>query len=372
MFAWVGGFSEQLVRCWGEVERLEGALLLRCTEPEVHLLQREAPGAAIVLADSRFVAQTVGRRAQPGTVRVVRREEAVGLLAEESIELLPLGGEQLRRLERLGLKTMGQLARLPRGSLIWMLGGVGHSIEELVRGEDRMPLSPERPVDGAEGSVEIESGSVDRERLIGCIMPLLTTLWRQLAREGKAALKLRMVFEPAGQVEVNWRQPLGSVEAMAPLLRSHLERLQLQAPVERIHLQLTAVVVLRHREMLLWETQKKGRLQELHQQLVARGGGRLQRVVWENREARLPERRARLSDRRPLCVPRPVEVSAAGVAMRCGWVPVERVVDTWQVDWDWWSDRPVSRRYHRLRLANGALVSLFQDCNTHRWYRQYQ
>jgi hypothetical protein len=56
------------------------------------------------------------------------------------------------------------------------------------------------------------------------------------------------------------------------------------------------------------------------------------------------------------------------VAMQEGWVPIDEVLDTWQVDWDWWSEQPVSRRYYWVRLENGAEIRLFEEAN--RWYRQ--
>jgi hypothetical protein len=51
------------------------------------------------------------------------------------------------------------------------------------------------------------------------------------------------------------------------------------------------------------------------------------------------------------------------------WVPVAELVDRWRVEDEWWR-APVRRRYLHLLLANGRLLTLFQDLEEGGWYRQ--
>ena len=50
-------------------------------------------------------------------------------------------------------------------------------------------------------------------------------------------------------------------------------------------------------------------------------------------------------------------------------VTVSEVVDTWLVEDEWWR-APVARRYVRLALADGRLVTLFEDLLAGDWYLQ--
>lgn len=45
------------------------------------------------------------------------------------------------------------------------------------------------------------------------------------------------------------------------------------------------------------------------------------------------------------------------------------VLDGWRVDEGWWRT-PLSRRYVRVMLADGACLTLCQDLLTGQWYRQ--
>jgi hypothetical protein len=277
-----------------------------------------------------------------------------------ALDGLPLDSKQRERLERVGLVTVEQLRELPRGALVWILGVQGQLIESLVRGEIPQLPEPEAPAECVEGSVDLEACN-DREQLLRAMRPVLEQLWRQLVREGRAPKRLQATFEDseggAVEMQVRWRQPLSRLDL--PSLRAHLERLQMNAPIARIQLSLTDIATLHHRDAFFWDEREK--LLE---------GIPVQRVVWNDPECRLPERRAQRSDRQPLNLPRPIAVQNGSVEMAAGWIPIQSVLETFQVEWGWWSHQPISRSYSRVQLANGAQISLFRD-QSGAWFRQY-
>jgi hypothetical protein len=72
--------------------------------------------------------------------------------------------------------------------------------------------------------------------------------------------------------------------------------------------------------------------------------------------------------------PEPIDVEAkdgmpATVMVRKKTVKVERILNMWRIDEDWWR-QPVSRLYLALELQNGARVTVFQDIISGMWYRQ--
>ena len=50
-------------------------------------------------------------------------------------------------------------------------------------------------------------------------------------------------------------------------------------------------------------------------------------------------------------------------------LPVEAVLDTWQLDDEWWRQR-ISRRYVEVMIAGGKRMLLFEDLVTGEWFEQ--
>ncbi|MFH1486536.1 MAG: hypothetical protein ABIH46_10730 [Chloroflexota bacterium] len=80
---------------------------------------------------------------------------------------------------------------------------------------------------------------------------------------------------------------------------------------------------------------------------------------------------------RPIALPKGIEVKADGnqrpVAVQLGgrWLQ-SQVRDCWRIDDEWWGERPVSRMYFDVLLANGLRCTLFLDLLADQWYRQQQ
>ena len=91
----------------------------------------------------------------------------------------------------------------------------------------------------------------------------------------------------------------------------------------------------------------------------------------------LPERRwAFASTLAPLATPAPVWVSCRGDTPQrvsgdqTGGKAVAQVVDLWEVDTEWWTPQPVRRRYWRLALESGGLLTVYRYLDTGDWFRQ--
>lgn len=73
--------------------------------------------------------------------------------------------------------------------------------------------------------------------------------------------------------------------------------------------------------------------------------------------------------------PRPLRVRTGSggrprlLYLRGGVRRVLQILEIWQVNDEWWRD-PVSRRYARLALEDGRIVTVYRDLITRRWYLQ--
>jgi nucleotidyltransferase/DNA polymerase involved in DNA repair len=93
----------------------------------------------------KFVAQQAARAARPGSGCAVPPGEERAFLSPLSLTALPADPEMRRRLPRLGVRTLGALAALPRPALVRQFGPQAGPLHDLARGVDPHPLQPDCP-----------------------------------------------------------------------------------------------------------------------------------------------------------------------------------------------------------------------------------
>ena len=97
------------------------------------------------IASSRFASYAAAQNAAPDEPCVVSSEETPAFLADQSVSLLPLDDELRRRLGKLGLCTLGQLANIKNADLIRQFGKQGVTMSEFSKGVDPSPPAFDRP-----------------------------------------------------------------------------------------------------------------------------------------------------------------------------------------------------------------------------------
>lgn len=49
---------------------------------------------------------------------------------------------------------------------------------------------------------------------------------------------------------------------------------------------------------------------------------------------------------------------------------VENVIDLWELDDEWWRAESIRRRYYRLLMESGRVMTVFKDLSTDEWFCQ--
>ena len=49
---------------------------------------------------------------------------------------------------------------------------------------------------------------------------------------------------------------------------------------------------------------------------------------------------------------------------------INSIEDVWQVDDEWWREKPISRKYYRVVTENDRHFTIFRDQTNGAWYRQ--
>ena len=188
------------------------------------------------IGPTRTVAELAARHRGGG--RIVKREEVVAFLNPLPLDLLDPPELEVDRLWRWGVRTLGELAQLPRGPLGARLGEEGVKLARRACGEDLQPFRPTPVMLRFEEGTESEYGIDNLEGLGFLLRGVLDRLTRRLRVRGLAVRKLRLelVLE-SGQTharDLELAAPTLEVPVLVSLTRLVLEQDPPPEPVERV------------------------------------------------------------------------------------------------------------------------------------------
>ncbi len=253
----------------------------------------------------RFAALAAASVARPGQIVIVEGERERDFLAPLPLSLLPLAPERYAELEGLGVRRLGDLARLPGGAVAERLGPEGRRAWRLARGGERRRVRGRAPaVELAEALSfpEAVANELTLRRALGALLD------RLLARPERAGRPFRKVAVSARLVGGgSWRRTATLRDATAERgrLRAALGPKLAELPEPVVELRLEAIELADHvgRQLALVPPAGEelgSRLREgLRQVKASTGTGSVCAVVEVAPWSRIPESRA-------LVVPRDV------------------------------------------------------------------
>jgi DNA polymerase IV len=252
-----------------------------------------------------------GRAAAPQTEAFVQPGEEQRYLSSLPAGYLPAAPDVLRRLARLGMRTIGEVARIPEGEWLRQLGALGRQVYQWSRGIDPEPVKPAYPPRMLQRRVEFSPEVRDRDHLEAVINRHAGVLAQQLAHKGEgcqqATLRLEVMDGPPVQVS----RTLAKLQQEAYPIRQALQGLLRDAlaqagggrespgaaagwdggvPVQALEVEVGLIGPMPWQQMDLWEDtarrEREERLQRaltlLHERFPARmvGLGPRQETTW--------------------------------------------------------------------------------------------
>jgi len=252
------------------------------------------------VAANPFTARVAAHRAAPGTVQVVASGTEQTFLAPAPVSLLPLPPDKQRRLERLGLRTLGDLAALPPAAVQARFGAGGRRAWELARGNDRSTVRPRPHPETVSESLTLPAPATSRETLLIAITRLVLRAFDHAALGNRhvrqARLRASLEGGQAWEQVTTLREP-GGHKRLIEALGYRVQALTLPGPVEALTLELSGLIDATSRQELLpgFHSRRPWQLAEASRQLKQRfGTSGLYRVAEVEPWSRLPERRQAL------------------------------------------------------------------------------
>lgn len=377
--------------------------------------------ARVAVAGGPRLSQALARWGNPSAhgergVSVVPAERTRHTMAALPVTALPIAGEHAAWLARLGVLTLGELAKLPRAAAAARLGEHADRALDLADGRDATPLVAWKPPSLLVEQSEWDEPASGIQPLLFVLRGLVARVSARLAGRGEAAQKLVLVVShdraiarhqgvPEEKALVfDLASPLWRAEEMSRVIVSRLERTRLEAPSVGLRLEVPAIIRALGRQLELSRvsggvTGQKG-LESLPVVLaeLAADIGRERVGVLALADAHRPEKQAELvpalpepgalRPKKPRREPLPVRRLRSLAGSRLGAptrllpqpVPLEvalRVGATLCIDHrlytierigfverleavEWWTSAPVARDYLRLWLTGteGGLDAL--------------
>ncbi len=235
------------------------------------------PGAPVAAPG----AGSAGSAAGAVLLHVVAPGADAEFLAPLSAAMLSRDPEIRARLDRLGLRAIGQVAQLPRSALVARFGPEGERLHARARGEETNPFRPRRAPERMVLALPIDPPVSDVEGLRFVLHRLAAAFGDQLQARGAATSRARLTLEldrtfVAGEgptqlvIDQLLPEPTSEGLAIERLLIARLEMAPPQAPVSRLDLQLGDVAPAAGCQLTLF-TPQTGRTGRLGWQLARLG-----------------------------------------------------------------------------------------------------
>jgi nucleotidyltransferase/DNA polymerase involved in DNA repair len=277
-----------LDRLFGAPEEIAQAIL-HCVPPGLR--------PRVGIADGKFPARVTAGNARPGGLKLIAAGATKKTIAPEPVSTLPMPVDMIKRLEQLGIATLGFLAELPPSAMAARFGPAGLHAWELANGRDPAPVVPRAYQEIIVEKLEFPLPTASRDTLLLALRFLVQRASHRplLQHRGARQVRVRAIYEGGGSWEkqITMREPVRGYR-LAELLRLRFQSLELPQLIATLEIELSDLSgeTARHELLIGLRPRQVRPLVNAARQLKARYGvSPLFRIVEVEPWSRIPERR---------------------------------------------------------------------------------
>jgi nucleotidyltransferase/DNA polymerase involved in DNA repair len=157
------------------------------------------------------------------------------------IEVLEVEPRAVERLHLLGIRTLGELAKLPHGPFVRRFGKAAAAWHDRARGIDPTPFRPRAHELQIEAAAFGEGSAEQEEQVYFALRVLADRVCTDLSRAGKAATLVRVTFECENgdmrELDTGYAQATGEPRMMLDVIRAKLEGMTFESPIVGLRMQ---------------------------------------------------------------------------------------------------------------------------------------
>jgi protein ImuB len=324
-------------------------------------------------------------------------ERELAELAAVELARLDFEPEARDALDALGVRTLGELARLPANGLELRFGGEVSRWQRIATGLFAGEFAPSTLAEPERALADFEHALASSDALLAAFEELAAPVFARLAARERAVKSLAVTLELDGaapkRIELSTAAPTHALAEFRRLLALRLERVTLARGVERLALEFRDVAA-RPDELALFAERPKRDLAAASRALAALRAafGPSAVVVARLVERHLPEASFEWVPLERAAAPRPRAVERARLVRRVfdapqplpprdrhaddGWLlagslrgPVKKLSGPYPLCGGWWKHE-VRRDYYFAELACGEWLWVYYDQARRRWFWQ--
>jgi protein ImuB len=371
----------------------------------------EAAGlpARVGIASSKLASRIAAEL--PKTPNIVPEGIERKFLEPLPLERLAPEIEMATMLQKLGISSIGELARLPEAEVASRFGETGRELHFAARGVDVRPLIPRQPPPDFREGMELEWPIVALEPFLFVAHAALERLVRRLETSGYSCriLQMSLRLEPDGHHErrIELPAPTRDLKTLLTLIRLDLEQTPPGAPIAGFSMVATPDQP-RQGQLSLF-----GPLALAHDKLteaIARIASRIgtERIGMAapldvhrpdgyavdpfdppppprvRRVARRSKGLLAVRSLRPAIAlqvvteengrrrPRKIAVSSPDASTAKKELKIDGSVRVasgpWRIEEEWWAEAPIRRDYWDVELSDGGIYRIFHDQQSNAWF----
>ena len=192
----------------------------------------------------KFVSWVAATRAKPGAAVIVPVGGEAKFLASQPLAVLPLDPDTHRRLQQLGVKTLGALVALPEEAVVSQFGGPGRRLWRLAAGLVSEPVVGRVVPEPIVAALTFFTPVGNRDLLAHALDKLVDRALGDPRRSGWRVQVVRVHAElehgASWLVAATLKDPAATRERIAAPLKTQLERSPPAGAVERLVVEFTA------------------------------------------------------------------------------------------------------------------------------------
>jgi DNA polymerase-4 len=169
-------------------QRLFGEPLEIAREIKRKIFKQVHLTCSVGVAPNKFLAKIASDLEKPDGLTVILPDQVPQFIESLAIKKVPgVGKKMLRQLEVLGIRTLGDVQRLPEKSLLKHLGKFGRRLRALAAGDDASAVTPHAPHKSISSERTLAADTSDVSLLKRYLLSQSAEVARQLRRAGVRA-----------------------------------------------------------------------------------------------------------------------------------------------------------------------------------------
>jgi len=181
---------------------------------------------SVGVAPSKFLAKIASDMEKPDGLTLIPPDEASAFIDSLPIRKVPGVGEKMyRQLELLGIRTLGDVRRLPEKSLLKHLGKFGKRLQALSSGSDSAPVTPHASHKSVSSERTLAADTRDVQLLKRYLLSQSGEVAKQLRKTGVRAKTITLKIKDAEFKTVTRRKTLAIPTQSSETIYKHTAQL---------------------------------------------------------------------------------------------------------------------------------------------------